>query len=139
VSESHHTELPQELRVAPPLVFVRSARARSYRLTLRRDGSAAVTIPVRGSKREAWVFVEQHADWLARARARQARRPQSATRWEIGTPVLWRGELTPLRIARDDERRQVCLAADLFSVRAFEGDLRATLALGSWRRKRIPM
>ena len=39
----------------PPddIVFERSYRARNYRLTLRRDGTAVATIPARGSEREA--------------------------------------------------------------------------------------
>ncbi|HET7536284.1 MAG TPA: hypothetical protein VFJ90_07515, partial [Candidatus Didemnitutus sp.] len=79
-------------QVAPPeakpaVVFVRSAQARRYRLTLRRDGIAVATIPIRGSEREAVRFVEQHREWLERARERQARRPQAAEIWTIGTHV----------------------------------------------------
>src|SRR4051812_33083928 len=81
------------------LIFVRSARARHYRLTLRKDGVAVATIPVRGSETEARRFVEAHGDWLARARARQARKPRVAENWTLGTAVLWRGELTEIRRA----------------------------------------
>jgi predicted metal-dependent hydrolase len=123
----------------PGLLFVRSARARSYRLTLRKDGVAAVTIPVRGSERDARVFAEQHRDWLARARARQARRPRPAAVWSIGTPVLWRGEMAEIREARAGERPQVCLAADVFGVPALVGDLRAPLEAGFARRARIEL
>src|SRR5438105_2181171 len=63
---------------ATGIVFERSPRARHYRLTLRRDGSAVATIPVRGSLREAERFVAQHHDWLERARERQQRRPRGA-------------------------------------------------------------
>ena len=85
----------------PPLVFVRSERARNYRLTLRKDGAAVATIPVRGSEREARRFVELHRDWLERARARQARKPRAATVWTVGTAVLWRGELDEIRVAAE--------------------------------------
>ena len=66
-----------------PLVFRRSARARHYRLTLRRDGTAVATIPARGSQREAERFVDGHREWLERARERQRRRPRGAglTSW----------------------------------------------------------
>lgn len=121
------------------LVWVRSARARSYRLTLRRDGVAAVTIPARGSVREALDFVAQHRDWLARARARQASRPKPTEYWTIGTPVLWRGSLTEIRVAADGDRPQVCLAADVFPVATLEGDLRATLEAQFARRARIEL
>lgn len=112
---------------AAEVVFQRSARARNYRLTLRRDGTAVATIPSRGSQREAELFVHEHRDWLERARARQARRPRAAEVWVIGSHVLWRGELTEIRIATTAPRAQVCLAADVFRVPSLAGDLRATL------------
>ncbi len=121
------------------MVFVRSLRARHYRLTLRKDGVAAVTVPARGSEREARAFVEQHRDWLERARARQARRPRAAERWTIGTPVLWRGEMTEIRRASEGERPTVCVAADVFPVAAFEGDLRAALEAQFARRAKIEL
>ena len=93
---------PQEIienRTAekPDILYVRSQRARHYRLTLRRDGVGVATIPVRGSEREAQRFVELHRIWLERARARQARRPRAVDVWTLGTAVLWRGELTEIR------------------------------------------
>src|SRR5262249_13596696 len=93
------------------VVFERSRRAHNYRLTLRRDGTAVATIPVRGSDREAARFVEQHREWLERARERQRRRPRAAEIWTVGTHVLWRGEMSEIRIASTGERPQVCLAA----------------------------
>src|SRR5664279_1280528 len=88
---------------APPaehgVVFERSHRARNYRLTLRRDGTAVAIIPARGSVREAERFVANHRDWLDRARARQARRPRGADVWTLGTHVLWRGEMCEVRSA----------------------------------------
>ena len=123
----------------PDLVFVRSARARHYRLTLRRDGVAVATVPARGSEREARAFVEQHRDWLARARARQARRPRAAEIWTIGTPVLWRGEMTEIRQATEGANATVCLAADVFRVRSLAGDLRAMLEAQFARRARIEL
>lgn len=132
---------------AETIVFRRSARARGYRLTLKRDGTAVATIPLRGSEREAWRFVEQHRDWLQRARDRQRQRPRGAEVWTIGTRVLWRGELTEIRIARLAEpggisaagRPQVCLAADVFRVARFEGDLRPTLEAHFARRAKIEL
>ena len=123
----------------PEVVFVRSPVARRYRLTLRRDGTAVATIPARGSEREALRFVEQQRPWLERARARQAARPRSAEVWTIGTRVLWRGELHAVRIAAEGERPQVCVAADVFRVRTFAGDLRPTLEAHFARRARIEL
>ncbi len=120
------------------LIFVRSARARHYRLSLRRDGVAVATIPLRGSEQEGRLFVERNRDWLERARARQQRRPRAAERWEIGTAVLWRGELCPIRRVAGD-RPRVCLAADVFALRSTEDDLRPALEAQFARRARIEL
>ena len=127
--------------VAGDLVFRRSATARNYRLTLKRDGTAVATIPSRGSEREARRFVEQHREWLERARARQARKPRGAEVWVIGTHVLWRGEMTEIRRATlpEAERPQVCLAADVFRVPSFDGDLRPTLEAHFARRGKVEL
>lgn len=108
-------------------------------MTLRRDGTASVTIPVRGTEREARLFVAEHQDWLTRARARQARRPRAASQWGIGTEVLWRGEMQSIRVARDGERPQVCVAADVFTLRALDGDLRPAIEAQFARRARIEL
>ena len=136
---------PPETR--PGIVFERSHRARNYRLTLRRDGTAVAVIPARGSVREAERFVEQHRDWLERARARQAKRPRGTEVWTLGTRVLWRGELTEIRAAALADplasagkgRPQVCLAADVFRVPGFDGDLRPTLEAHFARRGKIEL
>jgi len=147
---------------APPetggVVFERSPRARNYRLTLRRDGTAVAIIPARGSVREAERFVANHRDWLDRARARQARRPRGAVVWTLGTHVLWRGEMCEIRSASGPglgaaslrpyggavgdgvaARPQVCLAADVFRVPALDGDLRPTLEAHFLRRGKIEL
>jgi predicted metal-dependent hydrolase len=121
------------------VVFVRSGRARRYRLTVRRDGMAVATIPRRGTEREALRFVEEHRDWLAHAQARQARKPRATERWSLGTEVLWRGELLEIRMAAAADRPQVCLAADVFRVPSLEGDLRAVLEAQFARRARIEL
>jgi predicted metal-dependent hydrolase len=121
------------------IVFERSPRARNYRLTLRRDGTAVATIPARGSEREARRFVEEHREWLERARARQRHRPRAAEIWTIGTHVLWRGELAEIRIACEGDKPHVCLAADVFRVPHLDGDLRPTLEAHFARRARIEL
>jgi len=123
----------------PDIVFVRSLRARNYRLTLRKDGVGVATIPGRGSEREARRFVEAHQDWLERARSRQANKPRVATVWTLGTHVLWRGEMTEIRPASDGTRPTVCLAADVFRVPALQGDLRPTLEAHFVRRGRVEL
>ncbi|MFH1498663.1 MAG: M48 family metallopeptidase [Verrucomicrobiota bacterium] len=124
---------------SPSIVYERSAKARNYRLTLRKDGVAVAIIPARGSEREARRFVDQHQDWLARARARQAARPRAASTWPVGTHILWRGELTEIRRAADGDRPAVCLAADVFRVPALAGDLRPTLESHFQRQAKIEL
>lgn len=129
------------------IVFERSLRARNYRLTLRRDGTVVATIPVRGSEREALRFVEQHRAWLERARERQRKRPRAAEVWTVGTRVLWRGELTEVRVASaagvgsgiSSAKPQVSLMADVFRVARLDGDLRPTLEAHFARRARIEL
>lgn len=65
---------------APPLVapaagpvpcyFVRHRRARRYLLRVDPDGRVRVTIPARGSRREADAFLRRNLDWVQRQRAR---------------------------------------------------------------------
>lgn len=150
---SHPATISSQAAVSPEestesVVFQRSARARGYRLTLKRDGTAVATIPLRGSEREARRFVEQHQEWLERARERQRRRPRGADVWAVGTRVLWRGELTEIRIATSGadafapaaaQKPQVCLAADVFRVARLEGDLRPTLEAHFARRAKIEL
>ncbi len=124
---------------APAIVYVRSAQAKRYRLTLRRDGTAVATIPLRGSEREAVRFVEQHREWLQRARERQARRPRGAEVWAVGTHVLWRGEMHAIRVAVEGAKPQVSVAADVFRVPTLEGDLRPTLEAHFARRAKIEL
>ena len=128
------TQLPAE----QPIEFARSDRARGYRLTLRRDGTAVATIPAHGSEREARRFVEAHRDWLERARTRQRRRPRAAEVWTIGTTILWRGELAEIRLA-SEQPPAVCAAADVFRVRQLGGDLRPALETLFNRRARIEL
>jgi predicted metal-dependent hydrolase len=118
------------------VLFRRSARARNYRLTLRRDGTVAATIPARGTEREAVRFLEQHRDWLRRARERQSRRPRGAQTWMPGTRVLWRGQLHEVRLAVPGPHPRVCLAADVFHLTGEGMDLRPALETQFFRRAR---
>ena len=123
----------------PDVVFVRSVRATNYRLTLRKDGVGVATIPSRGSEREAKRFVDEHQEWLDRARSRQAARPRGATVWTLGTHVLWRGEMTEIRTASDGDRPTICLAADVFRVPGLQGDLRPTIEAHFVRRGKVEL
>ena len=121
------------------VVYIRSDRARRYRLTLRRDGTAVATIPRRGSEREARRFVARQSGWLERARARQEARPRAPEFWAPGTPVLWRGEEQPIRLLADAARPAIALGAEIFRVRRLDGDLRPALEAQLRRRARIEL
>jgi predicted metal-dependent hydrolase len=139
VTDDPHEYLETRSEAPADLVFVRSLRARHYRLTLRKDGVAVATVPARGSEQGARAFVEQNRDWLERARARQARKPRVAACWSIGTVVLWRGELVEIRATWAERRPVVCVAADVFPVASLDGDLRPRLEAQFARRAKIEL
>jgi predicted metal-dependent hydrolase len=61
---------PQPPRGDAGTIFVRHRRARRYILRVLDDGTLRVTLPQRGSKREALAFVEKNVEWIARQRER---------------------------------------------------------------------
>jgi predicted metal-dependent hydrolase len=81
---------------ALPLRIVRSNRARRYVLKLSRDAEVRLTIPRGGSLEYARGFLRANMEWLARAAARQASRPEVPRIWGIGTEIFWRGERVPI-------------------------------------------
>jgi len=96
---------PDSLQVgsrAVPLMFVHHPRARRYLLRLRSDGIARVTIPRRGSLSAAKAFAARNVGWLEQQFERLAQQPKTPTRWEVGTEILFRGEL--VRIGAQDNQ-----------------------------------
>ncbi len=135
---------PPDTPAHDSVVFERSHRATRYRLTLRRDGVAVATIPPSGTERDARRFVEQHRDWLERARERQRQRPRGAAVWTLGTHILWRGEFVEIRKFSAEGNTSatgpsVVIGADVFRVSGFTGDLRATLEAHFLRRAKIEL
>ena len=95
---------PEALRVgrrAVPLLLVHHPRARRYLLRLRPDGTVRVTIPRRGTAAAARDFAAQNAVWLEQQFQRLAAHPEPPAGWQIGTEILFRGEL--LRIEPEAE------------------------------------
>lgn len=64
---------PPPPRVEPTIEFVRHPRARRYLIRVKLDGSVRVTIPRRGSTREAQAFVMEQRAWIAAQQLRVAR------------------------------------------------------------------
>ena len=83
---------------APPtLHFVRNGRARRYILRVLPDASVRVTIPRRGSQREAEAFLRTRAQWIDERR-RELETSTRPTRWRAGQWVWWRGEHCVLEV-----------------------------------------
>ena len=56
----------------PALVFVRHPRARRYVIRVSDDGTVRVTVPRRGSRREAEAFAARERAWIAKQQRRAA-------------------------------------------------------------------
>jgi predicted metal-dependent hydrolase len=61
---------PLEPLKPPNILFVRHPRARRYVVTVRDDGVVRVTVPRRGSMREAREFAGRQQKWIERQRRR---------------------------------------------------------------------
>lgn len=90
-----------------PLRFVRHPRARRYVLRVASDGTAVVTMPRRGSKRDAWRFVEAHLAWIARERAALAEAAAQTPRLGIGETVLVDGQALTIEAANEPDTLRV--------------------------------
>lgn len=80
-------------------VFVRHRRARRYILRVMDEGTLRVTLPWRGSKREAMAFVEKHAEWITQQRSRMQSRPRVDLPNELALRKRAMKELPPALLA----------------------------------------
>jgi predicted metal-dependent hydrolase len=103
------TPTPAPAAVRRDLEFVRHPRARRYVVRVRPDGTVRVTIPRRGSKRQAQAFAEEQRDWIDR-------QIQIVERERARRPPLLPGEIRLLR-----QRALVELPARLFELAARHG------------------
>ena len=108
---------------AEAILFVRQRRARRYILRVRPDGSIRVTIPRGGSRREASAFLERHARWAERERARVAALHAPAA-WPAGHVVLLDGQPVRLDIEEAAGRRVLTLGGLRSAVPGDATDLR---------------
>jgi predicted metal-dependent hydrolase len=126
-------------------VFVRHPRARRYVLRLLADGTPRVTIPRRGSRREAERFLEAQRDWVARQRAslvaKLAGGPPST--WREGHTLLLRGVSHALRRASDPSRGGVRLDDRAILVAPRTGrdadDLRPAVTAWLWQLAKLEL
>lgn len=110
-----------------PLEFVRHDRARRYVLRLQPDGTARVTVPRRGSLRDARAFAQSQTGWLARQLVRRDALPPPDRRWIAGTTILFRGVKAELRVEAEGGRTWVRFADQVVEASAGTVDFRATV------------
>lgn len=79
--------------------FRRNPLARRYRLYVDRDGIPRMTIPRRGTLKEARELIRTHAHWLAMQVQRGMERAALRKTWKIGREIYFRGE--PVRLELD--------------------------------------
>jgi len=115
------------------LSVVRNRRARRYILRLSPDGAARVTIPRGGSAVQAKEFVQKNISWIERQLLRQAKRPAAPKIWLPGTEILFRGELTRLRVEGNNCDAQVYLGNEALRIKDASGDLRPAVERHLWK------
>lgn len=105
--------------------YVRHPRARRYRLTFRKDGTARCTLPRRGTLAEARRFVGSNEAWLFE-RFRQHRKRSVATdALRPGGRLWWEGEEQTLQVEAKPEGGFEAIVGPLrFDLGTNEGDLR---------------
>jgi len=111
-----------------PIAYQRSDRAMRYRIFVDRQGRPRVTIPRRGTRREAEQFAQRQSRWLAEQLRRFAARARADTAWRAGTEILFRGSAVPLVVEADSGKPVLRLGAAVQFALASEteaaGDLR---------------
>lgn len=94
-------------------------------LRVRPDGTARVTIPRGGSRREAERFLGQNLAWLARERGRlRALRETSSLALAPGQPIWFRGERTRVTVVPSSDSFDVFVGDLVFPHPRAWGDLR---------------
>ncbi|GAB4250563.1 MAG: SprT family zinc-dependent metalloprotease [Candidatus Methylacidiphilales bacterium] len=71
-----------------PVFYRENARARRYLLSVHRDGTVHVTIPRRGSRRQAKLFVQEKLRWVERQRRKIQAVGMMPQEWQIGTEIM---------------------------------------------------
>ena len=109
---------------AVPLLLVHHPRARRYLLRLRPDGTVRVTIPRRGSVSAARDFAARNIGWLERQLQLLAARPKTPAGWNLGTEILFRGDLIVIEAAAGGSIR---FGTERIKISAAAADLRPAL------------
>ena len=105
-----------------PIAYQRSDRAMRYRIFVDRQGRPRVTIPRRGTRREAEQFAQRQRRWLAEQLRRYAARARIDNFWRAGTEILFRGSAVPIILEADAGRPVVRLGTTVEFTLASEAD-----------------
>lgn len=116
-----------------PLALIRNVRARRYLLRLRPDGSARVTVPRHGSITEGRRFAERNREWVAGQLEKLAAHPVKSKAWQLGTKILFRGELFKLEPAANGKPGTVQLGGEMVRVSDTGSDLRPGIVKHLWK------
>ena len=118
--------------------FVRHPRARCYRLMLRRNGTARVTVPHRGTLTEAKSFLEKNLAWLSHRLQKAAEQPAALRAYGDGLPVWFRGEAVTLHV--DQATRSAKLGGFQFGLRPHGRSLAVQVETALWNlaRRELP-
>lgn len=116
-----------------PAYFRRNRRARHYLLYVRRDRSLRVTIPTRGSLKEARAFVQSRKAWIRRQLAKIDAEVLPARSWLPGALVPIHGKDHPLLVTEQDGRLVVRCGPLSIQANPGQADLRPLLESGLQR------
>ena len=131
--------MPQEGTDTYPINYRYRPRARYYRITVQKDGSVNVIIPLSGNKEDARKFVEQQRNWIQRTRVRQQSHPQGLTEWTLGCNILWRGQWCVLEKTFPEIEGKVRLGNEVFSVSPATVNFRRALEAAFLRLAKIEL
>jgi len=92
-----------------PAVIERiSRRAGRIRVNLRPDGGVVLTLPLRASRTEAYRFLEQSREWIARQRAKRRLQPDARPwRWDGHDRMPLRGREVAIAVIASSIRKPV--------------------------------
>ena len=108
-----------------PLRFTRKETARRYTLRLADDGSARVTVPRRGSMKEAREFVQRHLGWLEKQLQKREAQPVRSAEWGHGTEFLFRGD--SVRVEVGNNPHQARFGDQIVQITGAGGNLRLVI------------
>ncbi|MEO0454573.1 MAG: SprT family zinc-dependent metalloprotease [Verrucomicrobiota bacterium] len=104
--------------------YRRHSRAKHYLLYVRRDLSLRVTIPPRGSQKEAADFVTSKKAWILRQIEKLTALPLPGKIWSVGDSVCLAGEDHPIETLQEGSQSLVLIGPLRIPVKSTETNLR---------------